>query len=200
MHDTRFQIPAAPLRYLREGLNGPHRAVALDWYADALEGCEIFAARHGIPLERVVGHLAVTSPRVDVARNASLAAQSLLEGPDGLYLPSHVASVRHFDATGEIRGPKTRAFYHAILGDPSAVVVDVWVARAIGETGRLEGARYKRAENVIRSLAGKVGISPREAQACIWYGARAAAGYVGGVTRLRIDGAAERERAERAAA
>ena len=183
-----IDIPAAPLAYMRAGLSGPCAGLALDWYDDVREGCEAFSAAHGLPLERVAGVLAVTSPRVQVERNAVLAKRVLLDGVgafDGL--PSVRVSLRRYLDTGEIRGPKVGAFYRAILGDSAAVVVDTWVQRGLGHEGRMEGRRYKRAADAVRSLSGRCGVTPREGQAALWYGARAAAGWTGGVSRLRID-------------
>lgn len=180
-------FPASPRAYLRAGLSA--RGYLGDWYADVREGCEVFSARHGIPLETVAGVLATTSPRVHVRKNMELARRVLLFGskPESL-LPSAWAATAHFLETGEIRGPKTSAFARAILGDREAIVVDVWVARALGIDGqRLAGRRYSDAADTVRALARCEGIAPREAQAALWYGARRAWGRYDGGSRLRID-------------
>ena len=188
-------VTPAPLRYLREGLSGPEGCLALRWYDDAREGCDVFAREHGLPLARVVTVLALCSPRVSVGQSAVLARSVLTWGLDrtGGLLPCVRASLARYLATGVVgarpdRACKVRAFASAILGDPDAVVVDVWVARGLGVVhAHLDGPRYRRAADVVRSLAGRVGVSPLVGQAALWYGVRRAAGHVGGVSRLRID-------------
>jgi len=192
----RFSIPAAPLRYMRAGLSGPGASEALGWYADVLDGVETYLDRTGlpVPVETAVGVLSVTSPRVTVlhnARHTDAVLRRLAAGEDpteapGL-LPSVRASLEHYLDTGRIRGPKTHAFARAIAGDTDAVVVDVWVQRGLGHEGEMRGRRYKRAAAVVRGLASRLGVSPREGQAALWYGARAAAGAGGGTSRLRLD-------------
>ena len=180
-----------PLHYLNAGLSGPGARDALNWYDDVREGCELAAAEYGRTVKYVASVVAVLSPRVHVSRNALLARAYLASGSTAGVLGSVRASLENFEATGTIRGPKTRAFAAAILGDSSAVVVDVWVQRALGgvwEAERMEGKRYDRAARVVRSLAGRVGVSPREAQAALWYGVRAARpGDTPATARLRVD-------------
>lgn len=116
--------------------------------------------------------LSLCSPRVTVAQSVQMAEEYLATGePPARCIPSVRVSILHWEATGTIRGPKTAAFARALRGDRDAVVVDVWVWRAL----RMEpgGARsYRRAEHTIRCIAGRLGWPPADTQAAIWRGVR----------------------------
>jgi hypothetical protein len=66
-------------------------------------------------------------------------------------------------------GPKVRAFYRAILGDASAVVVDSWMLRACGH-GRdtCTEKQYRAYARELAHCARLVGCKPSEFQAIVW--------------------------------
>ena len=82
------------------------------------------------------------------------------------------ASVDHYELTGEIRGPKTRPFARALMGDLDAVVVDTWMAVAYAVDPLKVRSKYVRGpiEQHIASVAKRKGWKPAEAQAAIWAG------------------------------
>lgn len=171
--DRSPRLPA-PARLAEEG------SFARDWYSVAGASLRSYADLVGASPERVAGILAVTSPRVQVAWNARYADLYLRTGTvHPRILTSVRAALAHYEATGEIRGPKTRAFKDALLGDPSAVVVDIWAARALGiaDDGRLEGKRYDEAADRIRRVAKRLRWPPAETQAAIWAGVRGRYGF-----------------------
>ena len=82
------------------------------------------------------------------------------------------AAVGHWESTGEIRGPKTSAFRSALLGDTSAIVLDVWMARIFGVDQRVFGTKkgYAFYSERIREIAYQFDETPRDTQACLWVG------------------------------
>lgn len=123
--------------------------------------------------------VAITSPRCSVKRNLRL-AWGEFTGRDrpGDMIRSTRAALDHYYATGEIRGPKTSRFARVLRGDDDVVVVDTWVARAIGV--RDKDARNKSsqqlAERVVGVVRDRLSTSTRvrwtlaETQAAIWCG------------------------------
>jgi len=129
---------------------------------------------------RFVGVLAVTSPRCSVVRNIRIALFAMHHNrlPTGIMGSIH-ASYNNFVQTGEINGQKTSAFYKALLGCNDSVVLDVWMAYALG----VEQSTFTRqsgrvvANRRIRAVATELGITPAQCQASIWTGQRKASGY-----------------------
>lgn len=187
-YPARSRAPA-PAEVLRAGLSTRDGADPATWYPSVRAECLAFSAAEGVPFRRVVAVTALLSPRVEVARNGVFAARYLIATRDGAAdpwegintVPSVKRSVEVWEAAGGekgpgpyglIKGPKVAAFARAIEGDDSAVVVDVWVARAIRLKGRPARKNYQRAVEQIERLAQREGVSPRVAQAALWYGAR----------------------------
>jgi len=88
-------------------------------------------------------------------------------------------ALEHYYETGEIRGPKTSRFAKVLRGDDSVVVVDTWMARALGvPAGQARNkSTQELAERVIAAVA--VRRSGRtlgevwryaETQAAVWAG------------------------------
>ena len=90
----------------------------------------------------------------------------------------------HEDGTNlPIGGDKISNFSAALKGDPNAVVLDLWMARELGikqtpaqkKAGTsvdFTDAQYRRYENIIKEVAFDMGVTPRQAQAAIWFGIR----------------------------
>lgn len=149
------------------------------WYDVQRARIEEWCAETGHAVGRTCDVLAVTSPRISVSMNGRLAAMYLDGcGADALpCIPSVSAALRHYEETGEIRGPKTEAFARALRGEPDAVVLDVWLARALDVPQReLRGARYRRHAARVRRGAARLGWEPAEYQAAVWTGVRRAMG------------------------
>ena len=71
-----------------------------------------------------------------------------------------------FDA---LNGPKTNAFARAIAGDEQAVVIDVWMLRALGiEKKSPTQSTYREMARAVRTVAMEYGMTPRAMQALIW--------------------------------
>jgi hypothetical protein len=163
-----------PLALAREGCAG------LGWYPAATAEVSRFAAARGLPMATVADVLALTSPRQSVRRSVQLAVAYLDKGTLTGTLPNVQAAIAHWERTGVIRGDKTAAFSRALQGDTDAVVVDVWVFRALGlDYPNMTPKRYRSAAIRIKGLATRWGQNPRDTQAAIWVGVRARYGLHG---------------------
>jgi hypothetical protein len=155
------------------------------WYVEGVPALQAMADGLGVDFQLLCDVVAITSPRVHVVRNIRIARDYLsrraeLATLDGAAIaralgtiPSTGAALAHYERTGRIRGPKTRAFSDAIQGDPDALVLDVWMSRALGVpqsrlfTKDVHGKAVARVGRVARRL----GWTVAETQAAIWAGA-----------------------------
>jgi hypothetical protein len=68
-----------------------------------------------------------------------------------------------------LKGLKTNAFAKAIAGDENAVVIDVWMLRAVGiEKKTPNQTQYKQLADAVAKVAFDNGMTPRATQALIW--------------------------------
>jgi len=143
----------------------------MGWYRYASgEICEA-ASLLGTDPHTLASYLALYSPRVQVKRSIRFARHRIQTGEHARGAMRNVrAAVEHWEQTGEIRGPKTRAFRDAMLGDESAIVLDVWMARALGVDVRAFGVKsvYARASGRIADASAILGLPPARTQAAIW--------------------------------
>jgi hypothetical protein len=152
----------------RAGLDGAH------WYEHASAAIEAVCDAEGWPTDVFIDVLAITSPRVQVKRNWKLAVDYMRNGGNGYrpkgILPAVAVSLTLWEKTGTIRGAKTGAFASALKGNRDAVVLDVWMSRALGvkqeHFSRL--ATWRSGVSRVRKVAAKLGIAPAQAQAAIW--------------------------------
>lgn len=99
--------------------------------------------------------VAITSPRCFVKRNLLLAWGEFTgqPRPSDMIRSTRVA-LDHYYATGTIRGAKTSRFAKVLRGDDSVVVVDTWMARALGV--RDKQARNKSTQELAERVIGTV--------------------------------------------
>jgi len=150
-----------------------------DWYANIGARVESEARAAGIPLGISAGVLAVMSPRVQWEKLlkawptilGSLAAGTPIPA---VGLRSNRTAAELFYRTGEPSGlqwgPKVQAFYRAILGDPDAVVLDVWAIRVAtrGKDVPLTVGRRKRMTRAYRRVAEEHDVPARLVQSRTW--------------------------------
>jgi len=80
-----------------------------------------------------------------------------------------LASLEHYESTGEIRGPKTSQFALALQGVPNAVVLDTWMATALQCNIYFRPPKVRlEAERRVRLAARRLGWPAREFQAAVW--------------------------------
>lgn len=158
-----------------EGQHGKH------WYEQCDHALRTMCRREGWPVVHTAAVLGITSPRIQVSRNALYTKAYMREwvkDPDvnthnrisGL-LPMVRSGLVHYERTGEIRGPKTSAFAGACMGDLSQVVLDVWMARALKLVDQKLFERKQvrhKATMRINKVADRLGWEPAQVQAAIW--------------------------------
>lgn len=160
------------------------------WYAEAHAEVSRLArqAPPGIGRSACAGVLAALSPRAQWGQNvagaraavqaaASELSPELAAAPyalsDGCRKAGRILAGERPDAV--LRGPKVRAFWRAILGDPAAVTVDWWACVAAGrpdDFGKLTPRRLAVIDRAYRLAADWAGESPRDFQAITWVAAR----------------------------
>lgn len=143
---------------------------AAAWYPSAGVIAAEVARRLGTSLEVGACVVSAFSPRCTWAQNVVDA----LRFADGEHVAGFAQKrdaataslTRGFDA---LNGPKTNAFARAIAGDPEAVVIDVWMARAAGlATDAPTIVQYREVAEAVRIVARRLGLAPATCQALIW--------------------------------
>ena len=141
------------------------------WYPDARKQIIAGAVILDIAPGRFADLLSLFSPRVSVTRSVRFAVHYARTGQ---YKPDIIRPVRaavgHYELTGRIRGPKTSAFARVLRGDDSAIVLDVWMAVALGVDQKRLSAKcvYSACSERIARSAKLLGWTNAETQASIW--------------------------------
>ena len=153
------------LRLIRAGMDGA------DWYRTARPLVAAMAYAAGASERDTAYALSAFSPRVSVRRSVSLAWSALTLGPAPAgSLPCATIAWRHYLATGDLRGPKTRAFARNLLGNEESITVDVWVLRGLGHPVPTGPRMYHQSAGVVRMLADLLEMAPARCQAALWAG------------------------------
>ena len=147
-------------------------AAGESWYREARRTCRALAREFGVSLRTAAGVVAALSPRVTWSQNIRLACDALagIERPIGAFRANAskaAAIVRGVRPLAILGGSKVRAFYRALVGDESASVVDVWMARAM-RIRKLSSRVYERAVMAMRRVAAYVGTTVARLQAIVW--------------------------------
>jgi len=150
---------------------------ATKWYLDAEKVAHQVAENLETNLEVGASVVSAFSPRERWATNVSKAISFSL-GKDVVGLPNNLKMANASLSLGfkALNGPKTNAFAKAIAGDENAVVIDVWMLRAVGiEKKSPSQSQYKEMANAVTKVAIELGLTPRVAQALIWIVVRGSA-------------------------
>lgn len=140
------------------------------WYRDAEEVAEEVARNLDATLEVGASVVSAFSPRERWSSNITKAVAFSL-GHEVKGLPNNLRMAQAslelgFDA---LKGPKTNAFARAIAGDKEAVVIDIWMCRAVGlPTDSPSQTQYTELSRAVRKVAQEFGLTPRTTQALIW--------------------------------
>jgi hypothetical protein len=141
--------------------------------------------------------VAATSPRMPVMRNLDAAIQAYNQYMSGEeftgFMSTHVPNILRAFKGEDLSGAKVSNFAKAMSGDPNAVTLDVWMARAFGmNKDQFNPVQYQALSDAIRELASNAGVQPRQYQAAVWTGIKreqdaAAAQKGGSLTASPID-------------
>lgn len=150
------------------------------WYYAAHDMAESWAIEFNIPIENVVGIIAVLSPCLSWGMNIAAAREVLSTGDTKLQTGENREKARRCLAgdLSAIQGPKVTRFYESILRPESTqdiVVVDVWMNRIMlgNITGSFtppapKGRVYLEMQDDVREAAALVGLTPQAFQAVTW--------------------------------
>ena len=150
------------------------------WYPSARAAADVISAAGRVSTERAALALAALSPRnpwrwnVADAYACAVAVRAGTAAPTCTTFRSNVDRAMVALATGAAPwatvAPKVRAFVAAILGDATAVVVDVWAMRCAtsGERDTVRPAEYAAVAAAYRDAAWRTGEDARDLQAITW--------------------------------
>jgi hypothetical protein len=143
---------------------------ASKWYVDAERIAEQVAINLGTTLEVGATVVSAFSPRerwsVNVARAIAFSLGEKVTCLKNNIVMANNALTLGFSA---LKGLKTNAFAKAIAGDQQAVVIDVWMLRAVGiEKKTPNQSQYKEMADAVTKVANELGMTPRATQALIW--------------------------------
>lgn len=155
---------------------------ASDWYVKASEDIVQFADAFDIDHDTAAAVIAILSPRVQVSRNARLAAKYLLDGETEGIMDQRLKAIERYIRYGKINGythgHKVYAFYRNLSGDFSHVTVDTWMAKIYGvDFQKITDTQRAEIQADVTAIAEAAGITPAAAQAALWVGYRELNGH-----------------------
>lgn len=156
---------------------------ACQWYEDAQAVAQIVADNMNTSLEVGAAIVSAYSPNCRWSHNVSLAIRhSLGQTTRALPIAMKTAKLAEIEGFAALNGPKTNAFARAIAGDETAVVVDIWICRAVQLTKKngdqLDSPtirQYREISQAIVRESRRIGLCPRDAQALAWVVVRGSA-------------------------
>jgi hypothetical protein len=148
------------------------REAGARWYTQARDACQDMAREHGCSLNTACGVVAALSPRIHWVRNLAVARDCLARRPvRGVFRVNLAKADAMRDGLAPLdalRGPKTRAFYRALVGDESGAVIDVWMLRAAGWTRSLTSKAYQLVASALVAAAKLARTTVARFQAAVW--------------------------------
>jgi hypothetical protein len=171
--------PVTALLALYESADADTVRRGREWYAAARAECASIAADTGYTVAQVAAVMAVTSPDAQLRTNIAWTrkacetrgAAKVGKYPNNMRPKVLAALADSTDPGQHATGPKVSAFYAAIVGDESAMVVDRWAAFAAGheDRGTVPGVKVRRViEAAYREAAALVGETVAAFQAIVW--------------------------------
>jgi hypothetical protein len=143
---------------------------ASKWYVDAEKVALEVARNLDTYLEVGASVVSSFSPRERWSANVTKAISfSLGENVPGFKNNMTMANNSLTMGFSALKGMKTNAFAKAIAGDEQAVVIDVWMLRAVGiEKKTPSQSSYNELAGAVKKVAFEFGMTPRAMQALIW--------------------------------
>lgn len=165
---------ASPSRVMRLAERGLDRA---DWYDRAVAEIALVCSLEGWQVNRFTDILAILSPRVSIRRNVRA---TLAYVGQGVHFHTTMRAIKqglsNYLETGIVGGHKVSCFARALHGDQEAITLDTWMSYALQDVPSPTVKHFRRqatmhgAHKLVRGAAKRLGISPRDCQACIWSG------------------------------
>lgn len=149
------------------------------WYSEARMVAEDLAATYACTVDTAARVLAVLSPNVTWAQNVH-GTHCAFEGwrvgtpwqewlGSGYGINRHKASRIIGGDLDALQGPKVSVFHRAIMGDPNACTVDLWMMRAAGFDHDSPTTRERRVVvAALQRVARETGETVRDLQAIVW--------------------------------
>jgi hypothetical protein len=150
------------------------------WYPRTLALAAEMARETGRTVECAAGVIAAMSPRLQWHLNVQY-AWDILRGGSGSGLTRSLANahriVQGAHPLDVLNGPKTRAFYGAIMGTGHTATVDAWAVQGATERayGAVAPARYDDVAAAYATAAERCGENVHAMQAIVWVAVNAAA-------------------------
>jgi hypothetical protein len=144
---------------------------ATKWYLDAETIAREVSTNLNVSLEIGATIVSAFSPRERWSRNVSNAIKFSLGKELTGVLGNNIRMANAGLTLGfeALKGSKTNAFAKAIAGNENAVVIDVWMLRALGiEKKTPSQSIYNEMANAVTAVAKAHGMTPRAMQALIW--------------------------------
>lgn len=144
-----------------------------EWYRRARGNAIKYSKKYNLPLSQVCGIIAALSPRLQWKINLRRTRECLEDKPRlGVFAKNWDKALKikaGKDPYEVLSGPKTRAFYDALMGDPTAIVLDTWMLKAIKWGNRkMKDHHYHQIAIALWTCAKRVGIKSAVLQATIW--------------------------------
>jgi len=152
-------------------------AYGRNWYEESGQNLAAYANGLGLDTRYVCDVFAILSPRVSVSMNIRLARSYLETGAAPGAMKQRLAALAKYEASGVFTGPKVTAFSAALAGDASAVVIDAWMYRLLGNGAKPSLVAYRKLAARVQTVALALDWNPAETQAALWCGARSLVGY-----------------------
>lgn len=142
------------------------------WYRARQREIRRLSEESGLSRSVVAGVIAALSPRMRWKENVKCARELLLHGRVPRCMEgSKSKAMRIYTGARPLQvlgGPKTLAFYRALMGDTNAAVIDVWMFRAMGMEPTSNRFQVDYATDCLREAASIAGIPCAEFQAVVW--------------------------------
>jgi hypothetical protein len=145
----------------------------VQWYDDARALAQDIADDSDVTLKVASGVIAALSPRMQWVTNVNAARKACkgeAYGALGTSKRNADRILKGEDPLDVLRGPKTRAFYQAIMGDDDAAVLDTWMLQAVGLPGNasLSITKYNALSAALHQAADAEGVGTSTLQAVVW--------------------------------
>lgn len=145
------------------------------WYPETNRRLREIAENAGVPVSHAAAVFSIVSPEVQL-KTAFDWTEAILRGEreGGRYPNKQAAKITAALASRypvrHVSGPKVNAFYRAIMGDSTALVLDRWAVHAVGhDRGRdIPRAVRREVEAAYRAAAAACGETVRAFQAIVW--------------------------------